>query len=146
MINDQLKQEFPNLIQTGYEITSPESTEYNCIAWAAGESDCWWWPDPMETSYWPGSVERTVTLKSFIKAFETLSYTICDGSEYEAGYEKIAIYADANNRPTHAARQLDNNTWTSKLGQSYDISHVDNGLSESQAYGDIAVIMKRKID
>ena len=41
---------FPALVGTGYFVTSPATPEYNCIAWAAGETDRWWWPDPMGVS------------------------------------------------------------------------------------------------
>lgn len=145
MINNQLKREFPNLVRTEYEITSPETIEYNCIAWAAGETECWWWPDSMDINYWPYGVERKETLESFIEAFETLSYSVCENSDYEEDYEKIAIYVNQEGRPTHAARQLDNGSWTSKLGRSYDISHERDGLSESLAYGNIATVMKRPV-
>ncbi|HEY7428267.1 MAG TPA: hypothetical protein VH682_28795 [Gemmataceae bacterium] len=35
---------FPRLNGTAYRITSPASDVYNCIAWAAGETNRWWWP------------------------------------------------------------------------------------------------------
>jgi len=73
-------------------MTSPETAEYNCIAWAAGDTSRWWWPDSLESSYWPDDVQRSETLEAFVKAFETLSYTVCDAPEYEEGFEKIASY------------------------------------------------------
>ena len=48
---------FPGLAGTGYAVTSPPAVEYNCIGWAAGEDDRWWWPDPAGVSYWPAGVE-----------------------------------------------------------------------------------------
>mgnify|MGYP003973572599 FL=1 len=105
MLNDELKKQFPNLLKTEYKITSLETEDYNCIAWAAGDTEAWWWPDSMGTEYWPNNIERSETLASFVKAFETLSYSVCDSAEYENGFEKIAIYTDANGKPTHAARQ-----------------------------------------
>ncbi len=135
---------FPNLQRSEYQIKSPETVEYNCVAWAAGEMKTWWWPDPLETAYWPASVQRVETLEAFIEAFETLSYTTCDSSDFEDGYEKIAIYVNASGKPTHAARQLNNGYWTSKLGQSYDIDHEVNGVSGAN-YGSISVIMKRPV-
>jgi hypothetical protein len=32
---EHLEQQFPNLASEGYLITSPDTTEYNCVAWAA---------------------------------------------------------------------------------------------------------------
>ncbi len=43
---------FPKLSDFGYEVTSPESDAYNCIAWAAGETLHWWWPIPAEEAFW----------------------------------------------------------------------------------------------
>ncbi len=135
---------FPNLRHSKYQITSPETVEYNCVAWAVGDMETWWWPDPLETAFWPADVQRVETLEAFIEAFKTLSFTICDSPEYEEGYEKIAIYASANGKPTHAARQLSNGCWSSKLGRSYDIDHEINSVSGSN-YGAVSVIMKRPV-
>jgi hypothetical protein len=35
---------FPKLSEFGYEVTSPDPDAYNRIAWAAGETERWWWP------------------------------------------------------------------------------------------------------
>ena len=43
-----LESSFPNLKADGYQVTSPQSLEYNCIAWAAGDNTQWWWPDDDE--------------------------------------------------------------------------------------------------
>ena len=143
MNKKQIESEFPNLQDSAYKLASPETIEYNCIAWAAGETDVWWWPDSMNTMYWPHGVQRTITLNAFVEAFQTLSYTTCDSAEHEEGYEKIAIYTNAEGKPTHAARQLASGLWTSKLGKSFDIEHPLEGVSDS-LYGRVAVVMKRR--
>ncbi len=142
MIRRIIEAAFPNLRPSGYQVASPETVAYNCIAWAAGDTIRWWWPDSPDTAYWPDDVERSETLEAFVKAFETLSYTTCDTPEYEDGLEKIAIYVNADGKPTHAARQLPSSYWSSKLGQSYDIEHDLEGVSGTQ-YGSVSVIMKR---
>ena len=43
----------PGLAGTNYRVTSPADDGYNCIAWAATETDRWWWPDPFGAGYWP---------------------------------------------------------------------------------------------
>jgi hypothetical protein len=58
------------------------------------------------------------------------------------GYEKIAIYTKPDGRPTHAARQIDSDKWTSKMGQLEDIEHDINSLS-GDIYGEPLVYMKR---
>ena len=134
---------FPNLRISGYLITSPATAEYNCIAWAAGDTERCWWPDNNNVGYWPFGVERKETLDAFVKTYETLGFTICQNSNYEFGFEKIAVYVDAGGKPTHAARQLNSGHWTSKLGQLVDIEHNTLGGLENSQYGVVAVFMKR---
>ena len=138
-----LENTFPNLQRENYKITSPQSTDYNCIAWAVHDIDTWWWPDSNNIGYWPQNAPRQVSLEAFIKAFETLSYKVCNSGEYEDGFEKIAIYTK-DGKPTHAARQINSFYWTSKLGINVDIHHEIDGVSNSH-YGSIAIFMKRPI-
>ena len=135
-----LKGLFPNLIN--YEITSPKTIEYNCIAWAFDDTTRWWWPDPYNQYYWPPEIPRIESVDNFIKAFEVLGYTVCGGPELEEGFEKIAIYANQYGKPTHAAKQLETGTWTSKLGQLEDITHDIDGISGDR-YGNIITVLKR---
>ena len=133
---------FPILKASGYTISSPATIEYNCIAWAAGDSEAWWWPDPFNQYYWPSEIIREESIDAFVKAFEFLGYTICPDAEYEKGYEKVAIYSKTDGRPTHAARQIASEKWTSKIGSLEDIEHDTNSLSGSR-YGEPVIFMKR---
>ena len=36
---------FPNSFDFPFEITSPETAQYNCVAWALGDSENWWEAD-----------------------------------------------------------------------------------------------------
>lgn len=134
-------QSFPRLQLTGYTITSPADRRYNCIAWAAGDQTRWWWPDASECGHWPDGVAREWTTSAFIAAFATLGYAPCSSSELEQGVEKIALYV-SNGRPTHAARQLPDGTWTSKCGRAEDIRHALGGLS-GEVYGEPTVFLSR---
>ncbi|MBE9475473.1 MAG: hypothetical protein IMY85_11340 [Chloroflexi bacterium] len=142
MIKKIIEQSFPKLKKGGYSVTSPAAIEYNCIAWAAGSTDRWWWPDAQNLYFWPSGATRTETIEAFIRTFETLGFTLCQDGEYETGFEKIAIYVDSKGKPTHAARQVTSGLWTSKLGEFVDIEHPIDGLDSSE-YGLIAIIMKR---
>ena len=142
MSNYDIEKSFPKLQDGGYRITSPDTVDYNCIAWAAGDTEAWWWPDHLDIGYWPAGVPRAETLEAFIEAFAALGFTTCDTAEYEKGFEKVAIYVDTSGKPTHAARQLSPGLWTSKLGTLQDIEHEIDGVS-GDLYGSVAVIMKR---
>ncbi len=132
---------FPSLQAIGYDITSPATKEYNCIAWAAGDSETWWWPN--KDCFWPYEIPQEESLDVFIKVYEALGYSLCDNDRYEEGVEKVAIYVDSEGIPTHAARQLNNGRWTSKLGKLEDIEHNTLEGLAGYEYGTVAVIMKR---
>lgn len=140
-VNESL---FPLLAPTGYRITSPPDALYNCIAWAAGQTDEWWWPDPNGFDFWPVGVPRDATLAAFVQAFATLGYQPCSEVSLEIGWEKVAIYA-LNGTPTHAARQLSGGRWTSKLGPDDDLEHDLDGLV-GPTYGMIAQVLRRPIN
>jgi hypothetical protein len=131
---------FPSLVNSGYRITSRATSEYNCIAWAAGECDRWWWPD--SEYYWPENVPHSISLDAFIAAYATLGYTPTTEIVHEPGVEKIAIYT-RDGKPTHASRQLPSGRWTSKLGNAEDIEHAFDDLI-GQIYGTISCILARK--
>ena len=63
-------------------MTSPDTIDYNCVAWAMGETDSWWWPNPKSESYWPPNAPRQETLEAFIQTFSEFGYQLCaDGAE-----------------------------------------------------------------
>jgi hypothetical protein len=132
---------FPNLNGDNHKATSPKSNKYNCIAWAYGVKDNWFWPN--EYYFWPNDIRYEETPEAFIELFRSINYERCDTSLRESGYEKIAIYV-LNNVPTHAARQLPNGKWTSKLGSDIDIEHDTPDCLNGPMYGRVTIIMKRK--
>lgn len=136
---------FPGLHGSGYALTSPHSKDYNCIAWAAGETQAWWWPDDdpnNEAIHWPADVIREETLTAFVAAFATLGYQPCPDAELESGFEKVALFASDDGIPTHAARQLPSGRWTSKLGFLEDIEH-GLGALEGDLYGRVVQVLRR---
>lgn len=143
-MSEDLESWFPQLSHSAYAITSPATPEYNCIAWAAGDTERWWWPVAGSYAYWPANAPVQETLVAFIKAFATLGFMPCDDSQVEQGHEKVALYVDQNGKPTHAARQLPNGRWTSKLGKIEDIEHELEAVV-GPVYGSVAQILKRPI-
>jgi hypothetical protein len=144
---DHLEKQFPRLTPNNYVLTSPDTVDYNCVAWAAEIDEEWWWPDPMEQEYWPDGVPRKETLSAFIAAFRTIGYETCESAALEPNTQKIAIYTDGQNIPRHIARQLSNGEWTSKIGQYEDIQHQNLNVltGDPPAYGNVAQIMKRSL-
>lgn len=134
--------DFPNLLTDNHIVTSQRDSAYNCIAWAAGDLSKWWWPDALNSYYWPPGATRKESVEAFIEAFEKLGYRVCSSGSLEADVEKIAIFAIMG-KPTHAARQLRSGKWTSKLGREEDISHRLRAL-EGPLYGEATIFMSRK--
>jgi hypothetical protein len=140
-----LEEAFPGLAQGNYEIKSPRDNHYNCIAWAAGDTERWWWPiSEGKVAFWPDGVIREETLSAFGEAFATFGFTECDNEFAEPNTEKIAIFADKQGIPLHAARLLPNGKWTSKLGELQDIEHGLRDL-EGEVYGSVVLVMKRRV-
>jgi hypothetical protein len=133
---------FPHLREAPYEITSPADPSYNCIAWAVGENERWWWPSSQ--AFWPQGVSLRPTLDAFVEAFSYQGYERCGDSSLEDGWEKVVIYAREDQRPTHVARQLTDGKWTSKLGKDVDISHANLDCICGNKYGKPVVIMRRR--
>ncbi len=136
-----MARDFPDLQSQGYTLTSAETTKYNCIAWAAKDQSRWWWPDTRGVGYWPPTAPRLVTIDAFKVAYGLLDFVQCGDGVFEAGREKIAIYTLMGS-PTHAARQIGPNEWTSKMGKGVDITHTLSGLNGPK-YGWPTVFMQR---
>lgn len=131
---------FPNSISDPFIITSPQTTHYNCIAWAFGDDTKWYWPN--NNNYWPLEIPNEEKIENFMLLFKSIGYEVCSDGELEQDYLKIAIYESKEGKPTHAARQLANGMWTSKLGQNYDVTHTLFAM-ENGAYGNAKVFMKK---
>ena len=144
--------EFPNLKPEEYGKESPESPHYNCIAFAAGVTNRWWWPrlpkgprGPAPRYAWPLGAPTEPNVEAFVKAFETLGYSVCDNGDLEEGFEKIAIYDHlANAKEFHASRQLDNGWWISKFGPYKDLEHKTAEAIETATGYKVQRWMKRK--
>lgn len=84
-----------------------------------------------------------------------MGYERCENATLESGFKKIALYVDNSEQVTHAARQLANGDWTSKLGKLYDIKHPFVEVWYDIAYGDqvfntaiygrLAAILRKRI-
>jgi hypothetical protein len=126
---------------------SDRDIRYNCIAWAAGKQDKFWWPYDEPGYWWPDGLPKQdvneETVDHFIHAFATVDYKVCRNGKLSRRYEKIALYVDANDRPTHAARLLPSGVWSSKLGEDEDIEHKTLECLGG-GYGRVKVFLKRR--
>src|SRR5581483_6948235 len=66
--------DFPSLTPDNHRVTSPPSPDYNCVAWAAGDTGRWWEPGV----YWPATPPRgAYGIGALALAFQALGYQPC---------------------------------------------------------------------
>ncbi|MBL8065078.1 MAG: hypothetical protein JNM34_04375 [Chthonomonadaceae bacterium] len=125
---------------SSYAVTSDQTEDYNCIAWAVSDDQRWW--DPQPGYYWPPGATRNSSVGSLIEAYKAIGFEPAKHDQPEDGYEKVAIYAIQSSY-THAARLLPSGKWASKLGGLEDIEHDTlDGLNGTE-YG-VPVYFMRK--
>jgi hypothetical protein len=134
---------FPRLTLDNHRTTSPPTPDYNCVAWAAGDTEHWWQPGrywlPKD---WPADEFGLAALE---QAFFALGHVDCSmDARCELGFEKVALYGSGLFY-THAARQFANGKWTSKLGEDVDIEHDAPEDVAGGIYGEVVGVMKRSI-
>jgi hypothetical protein len=130
---------FPLL--TDYElIPNSESMEYNCISHTLNINNDISWPFD-NNNYWP--VSRDLTKESFDKFYEFHGFekmNLLDFS-YDPKYIKVALYTNKG-IPTHAAIQVDEFFWESKIGELGIIKH-DLFEIEDNVYGEVTQIYRK---
>jgi len=135
--------DFPRLTPLNHRETSPSTSDYNCVAWAAGDEAHWWQPGV----YWPADSPRDdFGIGILERAFAELGYIDCQTDDsMETSVEKVALYGTGAFY-THAARQLQSGKWTSKLGRDVDIEHDTPDVVAGGVYGEVVQILKRARD
>lgn len=138
LLNDQL-----------YKTTSPSTRDYNCVAWALGRNDVWYWPplgkEQEPDEYWPKGVPDDEKIQTFINVMKLEGFTLCEDTEYDEDYTKIALFSQ-DGLCSHACRQISSNLWTSKMGPLNDIQHSSPQTLEGDFYGKVHCYMKRRKD
>lgn len=133
--------EFPLLTPHNHRETSNASPDYNCVAWAAGDTENWWQPGV----FWPKDMPQDdVGIGALEQAFFKLGYESGADDSLEPGWEKVALYGSGF-MYTHAARQLPDGKWTSKLGSGIDIEHDTPDVVSGGLYGEVVEFMKRRV-
>ncbi len=139
---ERIEKTFPAALSLRYGKTSSESSDYNCIAWAAGDTTRVWQP---VLGYWPPGVNPGLDISDLIAMFAGEGYEECAerGPDVEVGFEKVALYGHL--KPPdweHAARQV-RGGWTSKIGAWEDIWHARPEALAGSEYGFVWCYMKR---
>ena len=126
-------------------LNSPETYQYNCIAFAMGMQDRWVDNADIPWHWWP-PVHKGGKDTDLIEAFKYFGFEVCDMDDsLDEKYDKVALYHNGDEW-THAARVVDEGIYHSKFGSSFDGFHSRGDVLQAQ-YGDPFIIMRRlKID
>jgi hypothetical protein len=138
------RENFPQLTDSNHEIKSPFTWDYNCIAWTLGDTTIFW--SPIKPYYWPRNVPRNAhDVSTIVKLYELHGFVRCErpDTSLEDGFEKVALYTVAGGDWRHAALQLPNGRWTSKLGQHEDLEHDTAEALLGGEYEAIACVLRR---
>lgn len=138
-----LESVFPGLSLTAHSRTSDSSPDYNCLAWAIGETHRWWESYNLPGYHWPNGIKGDGSVKSVIKALRLSGFVRCKDGTIEEQFEKLAIYGESGEF-MHIARQLADGKWTSKFGKSIDMSHDNAECLCGDEYGAVEAYMRRE--
>ena len=136
-----LVQVFPRLSGETFEIVAPDSFQYNCIAFAAGDVSEWWSPVAADT-FWPDYAARTDRMESLVEVFAGLKFQRCQDGSLERGFEKVALY-EIRGAWKHAALQTPTGRWRSKMGTGPVIEHRSPESLSGGAYGNPTIYMRK---
>ncbi len=81
-------------------------------------------------------------MESLIEVFAGLGYQRCRDGGLESGYEKVALYEEQG-AWKHAARQMPNGRWRSKMGEGPLIEHRSPESLAGGMYGEPATYMRK---
>jgi hypothetical protein len=139
---DKVELFHPILRREGYEPKSDATPLYNCVAWALGRNGCWWDHSGLPGTCWPDDVPREDELENYVAVFLREGYEPCESREWEAGYEKVAIYA-RRGEFQHVAKSTDSGKWTSKIGEWEDVDHNTLAALEDFSFGQVYQVLRR---
>lgn len=126
---------------------SDPTEDYNCLAFAAGQVQCWWEPyiiPPMRPGiYWPAGVTPDNTVEAWCEALATVGFAVCGDTSHDSELVKVVVYRSGDTA-THAARQLRDGRWVSKLGDEADVIHLRPEDVGGGIYGEVACVLARR--
>lgn len=171
---DYVRGRFPNVKKSNFVITNDETSYYNCIGRAFGDTSRNWWPDYTGEAFWPEDVRGGDIDEGDVASFDDLLIRKLGGEQIwldgealpdnvrqpEAGFVKLALFTrpklsskaerealgpEAFEHPTHMAVQEEDGKWVSKLGSKFEIRHDKPEDVEGDDYGKFHKLYKLPI-
>ncbi|MBK6533519.1 MAG: hypothetical protein IPF99_29195 [Deltaproteobacteria bacterium] len=136
----------PRLSPATCEAHSDPTEDYNCLAFAANDQGRWWEPYVVPPTipgvYWPTAVEPDNTVSAWSAALATVGFAPCADDSCDPALVKVALFA-IGETATHAARQLLDGRWVSKLGDEADVIHTRASDVGGGGYGEPVCLLAR---
>jgi hypothetical protein len=134
----------PQLTEKNCRKIADSDSRYNCLAFAAGDTDHVWDPGIDQGYYWPPTAPQEGTIRAWVEALRCVGFGGYDGraADLTPTLVKVVIFGRAF-QATHAARQLKDGRWASKLGDWEAMEHDTPELLEGPSYGTIQIFMSR---
>ena len=122
---------------------SPATLNYNCLAYALGDTNNWWQPGH-RFFYWPDGFSHDVSVETVTSIIKLHGYTKKVSRESVERYRAaVAIYS-IGQEWTHFAK-WSNGLWSSKIGEDHDIKGVTLEDLEGRLYGKVTAILCRPL-
>jgi len=118
-------------LKTCHIIANPYA--YNCIGWSLCSIFNGWFQPPSNLL----QAAPKLQLKWFDQFYAAKNWKISKNCKPEKGVRKIALYCNAKGYPSHAAKQIEDDWWESKLGQGHRVVHPGTGSLEGEQYGKV---------
>jgi hypothetical protein len=122
---------------------SKATPRYNCIAFVVGDERHWWEGECNGGRYgWFLGLPRKTDVKTLVRAFTERGYELTDNRNIEPGYEKVAIYVNADDLEFSHIAHSDGVVWKSKLGKGQDIHHYSLDVLEGDEIDEYGIVDK----
>lgn len=139
---EEIRKTFPSLNDDNCEEKSARDFNYNCLAFALGDTHNWWEPPgQFGYYYWPPGFSNDASVATVTAIIKLHGFVVEIKPYVMPVAESVAIYAQGEEW-THFAR-FANGMWLSKVGEDNDIAHSSLELLEGALYGKVVKVLSR---
>lgn len=141
LISDEYLRKSFNFIENYQILEGTSSPHYNCISHTLNIKNKWSWPKSVDSdNYWPIS-NISETIDAFDEFYEYHGFTKTNMNKIYLGKNKIVLYS-IGEIPKHAALQIKDDLYESKMGRGEIIRHDPFDI-ENSIYGNIVRLYEK---
>ena len=132
----------PGPATSGHSIKSPDPA-CNCIAFALGDLENFWYDAGMSGYHWPPDFPSADTMEGWVRVFAVHGYEDASDGSFEQEFEKSRSMEPMRRLSTLLVKGK-NGAWVSKMGRGHDIEHPTLHAIQGDIIGSVVKIMKRR--